>query len=447
MRNRLGAIATVLGLLAVLLAGAYVATEFSSPELMTHVDAAENAAPPGSQDEHDHDAHAHESINHDEESHDGLGHVEDGHEDDGHDEHGHDEQLPVVRLSQEEQEALGVVIREASSGVLAMEIALPAEVRLNEDRVAHIVPRVSGIVRTVHKTIGDTVSEGELLAVLDSRELADVQAEYLAANARLESARKELSREKSLWEEEISAEKDYLAASREFEEAQILVRAAAQKLQALGVSEEQRRAIAAGKRDNLTRYEMTSPFAGEVIEKHIVLGENLEVQSNAFIIADLDSVWVDVRVYEKDLLRVRAGQTVHVSGPEGYSTVEGIIAYVAPVVDRETRTALARIVLPNQDRLWRPGLFLQVRLGIEDAAASVVVPKTAVQRLENSPVAFVEKGAGLQAVELTLGRETDDAVEVVAGLAPGERYVAEGAFALKAQIVTSNLDAHAGHGH
>jgi cobalt-zinc-cadmium efflux system membrane fusion protein len=129
---------------------------------------------------------------------------------------------------------------------------------------------------------------------------------------------------------------------------------------------------------------MTSPFNGEVLEKHMVLGEALESQANAFIIADLDSVWVDVRVFEKDLPHIQPGQTVQISGPEGYAAVEGAITYVAPVVDRETRTALARIVLPNTDRRWRPGLFLRVRLRLEQTEAAVLIPKTAVQRFERT---------------------------------------------------------------
>ncbi len=443
MRNSVGVLATVLGALALVAAAAYLTFQFTRPG---HLPQAEAAGAEPAQAAHDHGTH--DEDEHTEEA------GPDGHEQTAPEAHGpnvetgeHAEQLPELRLSEAERQTLGIVLREAAPGNLPMEIELPAEVRLNEDHVAHIVPRVSGIVREVHKSIGDTVLEGELMAVLDSRELADTQAEYLAANSRLELARKEFTREKALWEEQISAEKDYLAASRELQEAQIAVRAASQKLQALGLSEAQLREVASGRRDFLTRYEMTSPFNGEVLEKHIVLGEALESQANAFIIADLDSVWVDVRVFEKDLPHIQPGQTVQISGPEGYSAVESAITYVAPVVDRETRTALARIVLPNTDRRWRPGLFLRVRLRLELTEAAILIPKTAVQRFESTPLAFVEVDGVLRAVELELGRESGDRVEVVAGLPPGTRYVAEGAFELKARIITSNLGAHAGHGH
>ena len=443
MRNSVGVLATALGALALVAAAVYLTVQFTRSG---HLPRAEAAGAESAQAVHEHGTH--DEDEHDEEA----GHP--GHAQAAPEAHGHDgeteehpEHLPELRLSESERQALGIVLREAAPGNLPVEIELPAEVRLNEDHVAHIVPRVAGIVREVHKSIGDTVLEGELMAALDSRELADAQAEYLAANSRLELARKEFAREKALWEEQISAEKDYLAASRELQEAQIAVRAAVQKLQALGLSEAQLREVASGRRDFLTRYEMTSPFNGEVLEKHMVLGEALESQANAFIIADLDSVWVDVRVFEKDLPHIQPGQTVQISGPEGYAAVEGAITYVAPVVDRETRTALARIVLPNTDRRWRPGLFLRVRLRLEQTEAAVLIPKTAVQRFESTPLVFVEEDGALRAVELELGRESGDSVEVVAGLPAGARYVAEGAFELKARIVTSNLGAHAGHGH
>ena len=397
--------------------------------------AAEDAAGHDESHGHDHDAHEHAEDDADEHGED------DAHEHD----HGHDEKL--VRLSHAEQEALGIQMRTASPGVLRKSLTLPAEVRIDEDRMAHVVPRVSGIVREVHKCVGDKVAEGEVMAVLDSRELADAQAEYLAAKARLVLAQREFAREKSLWEEEISSEKDYLVASGNLEEARIHVDAAQQKLTALGLSNDDLAKSTSAANKALTRYEMTAPFPGEVLDRHIVLGEALDTQSVAFVIADLDSVWVDVKVYEKDVLRIHKGQRVKVSRPKGISPAEGTITYVAPVVDKETRTILARIVLPNKERRWRPGLFLDVTLSLEGAQAAITVPKTAVQQLENVPVVFVEAEEGFQAIAVELGAGDERSVEVLSGLHERQRFVVRGAFELKAKLVTSDLGAHAGHGH
>ena len=380
--------------------------------------------------------------------HDTLEHGEDEadeHDDHADDEHADDEKL--VRLSHAEQEALGIQMRTASPGVLRKSLTLPAEVRINGDRMAHVVPRISGIVREVRKSVGDKVAEGEVMAVLDSRELADVQAEYLAAKARLVLAQREFAREKSLWEEEISSEKDYLVASGKLEEARIHVDAAQQKLTALGLSKDDLAKSTSAASKGLTRYEMTAPFLGEVLDKHIVLGEALDTQSVAFVVADLDTVWVDVKVYEKDVLRIHKGQRVKVSGPKGISSAEGTITYVAPVVDKETRTILARIVLPNKERQWRPGLFLDVTLSLEGAQAAISVPKLAVQQLEDAPVVFVEAEEGFRAVTVELGAEDERSVEVLSGLHEKQRFVEKGAFELKAKLVTSGLGAHAGHGH
>ncbi len=184
-----------------------------------------------------------------------------------------------------------------------------------------------------------------------------------------------------------------------------------------------------------------------MIDKHLTLGEKHGDDSNAFTIADLNTVWVDINVYQKDLPHVRKGAAVRISAGRGTTGTEGVISFVAPTVDEKTRTALARVILPNPQGTWRPGLFVSAELSIGEESTSVVVPKTAVQRIGEEPVVFVDANEVLRPVRVSLGRGDTTRVEVLSGLTPNERYVVEGAFELKAKIVTSGLGAHAGHGH
>ena len=121
---------------------------------------------------------------------------------------------------------------------------LPAEIALNGDRIAHVVPRIPGVVRSVIKTLGDKVRAGEVLAVIHSRELADYKAGYLGAREKITLAETMYEREKSLWEKKITAEQDYLKAKRDVADARIELRSAEQKLHALGFSEEYLETIA-----------------------------------------------------------------------------------------------------------------------------------------------------------------------------------------------------------
>ncbi len=199
--------------------------------------------------------------------------------------------------------------------------------------------------------------------------------------------------------------------------------------------------------EKLAWYPLRAPFDGRVIEKHLTLGEKLSDDSDAFTIADLSSVWADLAVYQKDLSHVKKGMNVSISAGAGMPKANGVIAYMAPIVDEATRTALARVVLANPNGDWRPGLFVNAEISIGQKSAPVVIPKSAVQRIGETPVVFLDTSAGFKPVPVSLGRSNTTYVEVSAGLAVGQRYVTQGAFELKAKIVTSGLGAHAGHGH
>jgi cobalt-zinc-cadmium efflux system membrane fusion protein len=105
------------------------------------------------------------------------------------------------------------------------------------------------------------------------------------------------------------------------------------------------------------------------------------------------------------------------------------------------------VVLENPKNELRPGLFVTVHVALEELTAAVVVPRSAVQILDEEEIVFVQKGDGFAAVPVSLGRGDSEVVEIRSGLKAGQRYVSRGAFELKAKIATSGMDAHAGHGH
>jgi cobalt-zinc-cadmium efflux system membrane fusion protein len=185
--------------------------------------------------------------------------------------------------------------------------------------------------------------------------------------------------------------------------------------------------------ESLARYELRTLIAGTVIDKHLTLGEAVDREEQAFVIADLGTVWVDLSVYQKDLLHVRTGQSVHIGGGPGLPEAAGTISYITPVVDQPTRTATARVVLPNPDGIWRPGMFVNAHV-LDPAPADIVVPRSALQFVAEVPVVFVETDDGFAPRPITIGRAGDTHVEVVEGLAPGERFVATNSFLLKAEL-------------
>jgi len=352
----------------------------------------------------------------------------------GHDEHGHDEHADEVSLKDGEAEEFGIEIAQAGPGALVQHVELPGELVINADRQAHVVPRVAGIVREVRKKLGDRVRKGELMAVLESRELADAKAEYLAGKERYDLAQLNFQREERLWKKKVSAEQEYLDARQTMVEARIAKRLAEQKLHTLGYSEAYLSKLPDHPDMTYTRYEIRAPFDGVVIQKHISLGESLGNDSEVFVVADLSSVWADISVYQKDLVKVQPGQKVHIEIGHGVPDVSGRIAYVGPLVGEETRTALARVVLPNPDGKLRPGMFITAQVETASLEVPMVVPKTALQTVEGRTVVFVKEADGFKPQPVTLGRTNTTRVEVVSGLNAGQTYVSYGAFTLKAQL-------------
>jgi cobalt-zinc-cadmium efflux system membrane fusion protein len=393
------------------------------------------------------DAHAQESQ------------VQDNHAADeneaGHDEHGPDvqeekdvagkdehedhtgEEGPVeevIHLSDEELNEFGITLETAEGGALDQYIDLPGEIVLNADRMAHVVPRVSGIVREVRMTVGDQVKAGELMAAIESRELADGKAAFLAAIEREALAQGNFKREERLWEKKVTSEQEYLDARQALAEARIAKNSAEQQLHALGFSESELKELPGHPDATYTRFEIKAPLAGTIIEKHMTLGENVNADTDVFTIADLSTVWVDINVYQKDLVNIRKGQTVVIEIGHGISTVTGTIAWVSPQVDETTRTAKARLELPNPDGNLRPGLFVTARVAVGSTPASIVVPKSALQSFENRTVLFVRTDKGFEPKPVEVGRQNGTKVEILSGLEAGQTYVSQGAFTLKAQL-------------
>jgi len=301
------------------------------------------------------------------------------------------------------------------------------------------------VVRQVHKTLGEQVRAGEVMAVLESRELTDMKSAYLAAKERVALAEATFQREETLWKKNISPEQEYLEAKKALAEARIELRATQHKLHALGFADPYLAQLPSSPDTTFTQYTITAPFDGTVIEKHVALGEVLKDDTLAFVVADLRSVWVDLRVYQRDVPSVRKGQPVVIAAGQGIPDAQGTIAYIGPLVGEQTRTALARVILPNPDGHWRPGLFVTGKTVVKDIDVSVLVPKTVLQTIDERPVVFVETAAGFQPQPVTLGRSNDTHVEVTAGLTPGQRYVTNGAFTLKAQLAKSTFGDEHGH--
>ena len=339
-----------------------------------------------------------------------------------------------VTMSDAQLKQNGVSLLTAGPARIDHTLQMIGEIRLNEDRIAHVVPLLTGVVLASSANAGDRVRKGQLLAVISSQALADQRSELLAAQKRLALTRTTYAREKMLWEEKISAEQDYLQAKNAMQEAEIAVQNARQKLASLG---------GAGSGGNLTRYEIRSPIDGVVVEKHLSLGEAVQGDAKIFVIADLSTVWAEMTVAAKDLNAVRIGQTASIKATAFTAETSGKVSYVGALVGEQTRAAKARVVLPNPQGTWRPGIQVNVELVAGTVDVPVAVTATALQKVRGWIVVFGRYGEYLEARPLELGRSDGKFVEVVNGLNAGEVYAAANSFLIKADLEKSG----ASHDH
>jgi cobalt-zinc-cadmium efflux system membrane fusion protein len=394
------------------------------------------AASPGAA-EHGHGEHAEAPGHADEEHHgeeaaDGHGHADEEHHEEGasgHDEDGQESeahQEGEVELTQAQIEAAGITLATAQPANIRTTVELPGEIAFNADRTAHVVPRLAGVVEEVKANLGEQVKKGQVLAVIASTDLSERRSELAAAQKRLALAQVTHDREKQLWEEGISAKQDYLEAEQVLREAELAVANAREQLQALGSD--------AGKPGALSRFEVRAPFDGMIVEKDITLGETVSADAPIFTVSDLSTVWADIIVPAKDLGAVRVGSPAVVEATAFDSRAEGTVSYVGSLVGQQSRAAKARVTLPNPGGIWRPGLFVNVRVLAGEAKVPVAIKPDALHTLEEQPVVFVRTDHGFLAQPVVPGRRDGEAVEIAQGLESGTPYALENSFVIKSEL-------------
>jgi len=334
----------------------------------------------------------------------------------------------VVKLDETQIRKANIAVRPAGPGSIQSSSEFQGEVRFNDDRTAHVVPRLAGVAQAVPANLGETVKQGQLLAVIASTSLSEQRSEFLTAQRRREAAKTTYDREKKLWEDKISAQQDYLQAQAALQEADIALQNAKQKLSAVGAS------VGSSNGAGLNRFEIRAPFDGTIVEKHLALGEAVKEDASIFTLSDLRTVWAEFAVAPKDLATVRVGQKVVVTSSAFESKVDGTVSYVGALLGEQTRTARARVTLSNPQGAWRPGLFVTVSVLGDSEAAPLVVLAEALQTIENKPVVFKAVQGGFAVTPVKVGRTDGKNVEVLGGLKDGDKVAASNTFVLKADL-------------
>ena len=393
----------------------------------------------GEQAEEQEAGHKEEKAGGHEEDKDGHKEEKEGHEGhEGHDEHGEEGR---VTMTAEAQKQNGVVVAPAKKQRLAGIISATGKVEANADRIAHVSPRISGKIVAVRASLGDSVSAGQALATLDSVELGEALGRYHQSKTKLALAQSNMDRIKNLVEKKIAARKDILQAETDYKTAQTELHTDEERLSLYGISVSDLK----GEGHKRPLLPVRAPIGGIITEKHAIVGELSDPSKSLYTVADLSNVWVLVDINEKDLSKVRKGQTAIVMvGAFPDLKLKGRITYIADQVNESTRTVKARIEVANPGRKLKPEMFATAELALAtDAPPVLAVPEDAVQELDGKKLLFVtENGTEFEQRPVELGRAAAGMVEVTGGLKEGERYAVKGGFVLKSEVKKGELEGH-----
>lgn len=414
----------------------------------------------------------------------------------------------------------GIATVQAAERTIRRSITTSGLITLNTTKAAHVVSQVTGIAREVKAKVGDRVKAGDLLCVIESRELADAKITYFAAIKQAELgkhaleratstlasttrmlellstgvdlallraelkemtfgdvgvdllipaytqmtlARSTYEREKELVDKKVSAAADFLRADQDYKssEAQYFalaekvrfdstyelhkkerdlklsrfrVAVSRQKLLTLGLTPEEIEALALTN-GALTRYELRSPVSGTVLERHVSPGEAVATSLDAFFVADLLEVWADIAVHVDQLEQVNVGQLVVITSIAVGNEASEKLSYLSGVVSQQTGAVTGRVVLGNADGNWRPGLYVNAAIILEEKKVAQAVPADAIQLLNGGPVVFVQAGNTFSVRKVKLGLTDGSFTEIIEGVQTGEDCVVKNSFVLKAHVL------------
>ena len=370
----------------------------------------------------------------------GHGHDEGNaeHSDEDSSEEGHAEEGEIQLTSQQMVEQ-GLKVAVASTGLVEKLTTLPGKLVVNTDQQAQISPNFSGYVEQVNVALGQSVQKGQTLAVLIVPELIDQQANLRMAQVNLDLARKDYQREQQLWSQGISAKQDYQRAENAYRQAQITVQSSQARLNALGASG-----------NNNGRFLIKAPISGVISKKDIVVGENVQLADQLFVIENLKDLWLEFNLPNTSNIHLQAGQILNFKTNGSDQNYQAKVQTLNSQADLQTGRLQVRAKVTTQADVLRPNVLVNVFVTDAQAKTALRVQKKALQQVEGKPVVFVieseEKGlVHLKAQPIEVGVSSQDGqwLEVISGLTEGQKYIADGSFLLKSELEKDE----AGHGH
>ena len=333
-------------------------------------------------------------------------------------------------VTEEQRQRIHLVTVEPTS--FRPSIEATGNVAFNGDKSTQVLSPVSGPATRVIGDVGMTVTQGEPLAYVSSPDFASAVADYRKAQTAYRQAKRVAERDSALFKNDALARADLEQAQSDLAASEADVESAEQAMQALGVEQQQIAAVKAGQTAPIQAI-IRSPINGTIVEKLISNGQLLQAGSTpCFTIADLSTMWVLANVFANDLSDVSVGAPADIITDVTKAPIAGRVDYIAALADPGTKAVSVRIVAPNNNQALRKDMFVRVEIKSSHEHTGLLVPTSSVMRDdENLPFVFVAVGNAYARRRIDLGPRVNDEYQVMSGLAPGDKVVAEGALFLQ----------------
>lgn len=358
-----------------------------------------------------------------------------------HDHHDHDhEHEHEVAINDSQLSEHQIAVAPVDRGPIFSSLELRGKAQFHPDLVVHVLPKMAGVVVEAKKSAGDKVQKGEVLAWMESEQMAQAKADYLRAfqSEVLEKAR--FDRSLQLSEKRLVSEAELQSARADYERAKIDSVLARERLLAYGLSQDDLYRLDLEEERDLRLYALRSPLEGVIINSHLSPGEFVEGIQEAFEIVNPSLIRIELALPMEEQARIRPGDEIVVRSPCTGKNYSAKISYVAPHLKPDTLSGSAHAEMDNPELEICPGMYLSVS-ALKTLKSNVLrVPNTAIQEFEGKNVVFVYHGDHFHPREVQLGAKDGTNTEIVAGLRALEKVATEGSFLIKADLGKHNLE-------
>jgi cobalt-zinc-cadmium efflux system membrane fusion protein len=355
-------------------------------------------------------------------------------------------------------------------------LRINGELGFDQTQVAHLSTRAAGSVWKVFKTLGDEIQVGDVLALVDAAEVGKAKSELGRAVVQMQLKKRTIDSVKGA--AGVLPERQIREAESAYEESQLGVTMTTQALvnlgfevpggltqqdaqqltrtlQCLGLAGELCEKLSAKGSMTMNLIPIIAPQDGVIVEMDVVAGEVVQPEKSLLTLANLSRLWLTLHVKQEDADRLSSGQKVKFRPDGGKRDIEGRLDFISPSVDEQTRTIKVRAVLDNKNQTLKANSFGTGWIVLREEPKAVTVPLDALQWEGDCHVVFVRDKNFLKdgspkvfhIRQVRVGAKSDQYVELLAGVLPGEVVATRGSAAMKAQLLKSSLGAGCGCEH